>query len=435
MMLRPARVVLVLATAALLVACERPLVDPLDINVQVVSPDLEQALVVPTLALELRALGGAPGATVRVAGQEAPLDPVRGVYQVSLRLETGLNALPVEIAESERVTLRDTLYALYLDVRPAPATDLPLLAPRAAASATVLRDGSTLVAGGLGMSGPLASATRLAATGSAGTVPLATARAGHTASLLPTGEVLLLGGATTLDPTSPSQFVETAEVLSPSGTSVAPVAVEGGAFLRAGHTTRVLTDSGGRTVIYVYGGRDASAGPVATTGTVAILEWTADRRLVRLTPPIGAGAFAPAAFHLQLDLAGSSDQAVVLDGAPPDGNAFRFVWREPGLNYPFNVLINPARGLHTPRRAAAAVRLDDHLVLVAGGQTPAGDVTGRLEVYAPSAGRAFRLGEEATLGVPRAHATAAIFGGRRMVIWGGLQRSGALRTDAESFSF
>ena len=109
-----------LLAALALAACERPLVDPLEVRVQVVSPDLNQALVVSTLTLQVRALSAAPGTTLRIAGEDATLDTTRGVYTTTLRLAPGLNALPVEVLETGQVATRDTLYALRLDVRPAP---------------------------------------------------------------------------------------------------------------------------------------------------------------------------------------------------------------------------------------------------------------------------------------------------------------------------
>lgn len=434
--MRPLALLLLLAAVA--AGCDRPLVDPLEVSVQVVSPDLERALASPTLALELRTLRGTPGATLRIAGATASFDAARGVYRDTLRLETGLNVLPVEILDGDRVTMRDTLYALYLDVRPTAVIDLPPVPVRAGASSTVVPGVGTLIAGGVGESGPLATGTVVAPSGVATTNPLATARAGHVATLLPSGETLLLGGATVLDPTMPSQFVETVEVVSRTGTSLGVVPVEGGAFLRAGATARVLVSSTGRTVVYVYGGRDASTGAVATTGTVAVLEWTADRRLVRLTPPTGAGGFASAEFHQQLSLPddGGAPRAVVLDGAPPDGQAFEFRWREPGTNYPFDVLRRDVPGgLLTPRRAATAVDLGDGLVLVAGGRTPGGEVTNAVEIYATRAGRAFRLPTSAMLSSPREHASAAILSGRRMVVLGGLGRDGLPAGPPESFLF
>ncbi len=421
----------VLALGILVAACDRLPLEPGDVRVEVVSPDLSAALPAGPVTLDLRITAAPDGATVTVDGQEAAFSDTRGLYSVTLGLLPGLNTLSVEATANETVVLRDTVYALRLDVRPVGAVLGPIEA-RAGASATPLAGGATLLAGGVGPAGALATATRVARDGSAAGGSLATARAGHTASVLPDGQILLLGGATTLDPTQPGLFVATAEVLSPDGLSNGTVAIEGGAFLRAGHTTRVLQTAGGRTVLYVYGGRDASAGVVAPTGTVAILEWLPGRRLVRLSPPLGAGAFPAAEFHAQLDLPG--DRAVVLDDADT-GGAARFAWSEPGINFPFDMRRTAAEPLPTPRRAAAVAPLDDDLWLVAGGETADGAVSGVLEVYAPAAGRAFRLAPEARLSTPRSHASAAILSGARIAIVGGQPAAGGSAPHPEIFAY
>ena len=88
-----------------------------------------------------------------------------------------------------------------------------------------------------------------------------------------------------------------------------------------------------------------------------------------------------------------------------------------------------------PRRAAAAAGIGGGLVLVAGGRTPGGETTGAIDVYAPAAGRAFHLPASVALAVPRAHASAAILSGRRMVVVGGLGRDGAPIAAPELFFY
>lgn len=84
------------------------------------------------------------------------------------------------------------------------ATVGSLATPRAAHRATVLLDGRVLVAGGAGPGGrPLASAELYTPSLTDGhwtpTASMRTARAGHTATLLPNGEVLLAGGHISFD--------------------------------------------------------------------------------------------------------------------------------------------------------------------------------------------------------------------------------------------
>jgi hypothetical protein len=417
------------AAALALAACDRVPLDPGDVRVEVVSPDLGVAQSSGLMTLDLRVSSATPGSSVTVNGQEATFSDARGLYSVAVGLVPGLNALAVEATSNEAVVLRDTVYALRLDVR---ADTSPTIPQRAGHSTTPLPDGSTLIIGGDDGTAADDAVVRWLPTGGFTTRQLAIARAGHSASVLPSGEILLLGGATTLLPTQSGQFVATAELLPADGAAPGTVIpIEGGGFLRTGHTTRVLTTAGGQTLLYVYGGRDASAVGVDPTGTVAILEWLPEGRLVRLSPPLGAGAFPPAEFHAQLDLPGL--RSVVLDGAPPDGSAAVYSWSEPGVNFPFDMRRAEAPPLPTPRAAAAVAPIGPGLWVVAGGRTPDGDVSGAVEVYAPAIQRAFRLG--VTLAVPRAHASAAILDGPRIAIVGGLDAAGELVGAANAFRY
>lgn len=422
------RRLVLLAAVLALAACDRVPLDPGDVRVEVVSPDLGAAQTAGLITLDLRVTAAPPGATVTVDGQPAAFSEARGLYTLAVGLLPGLNALTVEATSADAVVLRDTVYALRLDLR---ADTSPTLPQRAGASATPLPDGSTLVIGGDDGTAADDAVVRWLPAGGFTTRQLAVARAGHSASVLPSGEILLLGGATTLLPTQPGQFVATAERVSPDGQPGGVVPVEGGGFLRTGHTTRVLTTAGGRTLLYVYGGRDASTVGVGPTGTVAILEWLPEGRLVRLSPPLGAGAFPAAEFHAQLDLPGL--RSVVLDGAPPDGSAAVYSWSEPGVNFPFDMRRAEAPPLPTPRAAAAVAAIRPGLWVVAGGRTPDGAVSGAVEVYAPAIQRAFRTG--VALAVPRAHASAAILDGPRIAIVGGLDAAGALVGVADAFRY
>jgi hypothetical protein len=121
-----------------------------------------------------------------------------------------------------------------------------LAQPRVGHTATRLQDGRVLVIGGSGPDGQLASAEvwdptteRFRSAGS-----LATTRGGHTATLLSDGGVLVVGGSTTGDGATMS-FVTGAELWDPSTGSFIPAGelVEP----RAGHTATLLSD--GRVLV------------------------------------------------------------------------------------------------------------------------------------------------------------------------------------------
>jgi len=137
--------------------------------------------------------------------------------------------------------------------------------PRAGHTATLLQNGTVLITGGEDTTGPLASAEifnpatgMFTATGSMGT-----ARVGHTATLLTDGTVLVTGG------NDATAALATAEVFNPSSGSFTPT-TSSMETARVGHTATLLNDGSGR--VLVAGGGSAPAvlfGPVADTGTAS----------------------------------------------------------------------------------------------------------------------------------------------------------------------
>ena len=213
--------------------CERPLVDPLQSPIETVGTDLGEVLTAADLLLRLR-VGGATALTVN--GAPTVLDAGTGVFSRDLTLSPGLNALAVQATDASGVVAADTLYALFLPVTVDAAAAPGLPSARSEAAMAVLSD-RVLVTGGVGGGGgALATMAVLTPSGRRFTgtdEALLAARAGHTASGVPGGGVLLVGGARLETPTALADFVTTAEWIPPGQTQPRAVSVTGGLPRRA----------------------------------------------------------------------------------------------------------------------------------------------------------------------------------------------------------
>ncbi len=429
------RVLLVLALLALS-ACDRQRVDPLDSQLAVSSPDLGVVLLEPDLTLRFDTAGPASGATVRIDGAEVPRDSVGGGFVYQTTLARGLNALRVEITDEAGDVRRDTLYALHLPIQLSGSLAPPSAnVRRVGAAAAPLDNSRVLITGGLGAgTDALSTATVLTVFGSqvsSTEIPLEEGRVGHTATRLPDGQVLVLGGVRTRNPGA-NDFVGTAEVVTPGDLSATPL--DEGGPRRAYHTARALRLDG-RTYVYAIGGIVPAGSGYAPSRTADVFEYVPGvfPRLDRLTPPGGASVDGLAAV-VGGALIPTSTQESVLFGLSEDDEsvARRLIWRTPGAAYPFALTARAAAPLATARTDAAGVPLDavaggDGLVLVAGGRTASGRALATVEVYAPGAGRTFRFPDGADpsvpgalLASPRFAHTATMLGGGRILITGGL---------------
>ncbi len=150
----------------------------------------------------------------------------------------------VNVTQADHVTLAST--ELYDSATNTFTANSPLTTGRKAHTATSLPNGNVLVVGGTGGSGALASAELYNpgnATWSA-VGPLARARSGHTATLLPNGNVLVVGG--TAD-TSALASVELYNSATATWSTVTPLA-----RARSGHTATLLPNGN----VLVVGGGD-----------------------------------------------------------------------------------------------------------------------------------------------------------------------------------
>jgi RHS repeat-associated protein len=138
-------------------------------------------------------------------------------------------------------------------------------------TATLLPSGQWLLLGGQGKDGPISTAAiQNPLTGATTTLKIGMlfARAWHSATLLPDGRVLIIGGNAAKTP-----IVQTAEILDPSG-QTSGITISG-LLPRAHHTATLLTDG----AILVAGGVGINGSPVT-----AVEQWAAQTSQASVLP-------------------------------------------------------------------------------------------------------------------------------------------------------
>ena len=244
---------------------------------------------------------------------------------------------------------------------------------RAAHTATLLPNGKVLIAGGATIGGwgfpfygsALVGAeiydpatNTFTATGSMGT-----ARFGHTATLLPSGKVLIAGGFTSTEVNQQALSLASAEVYDPATQTFNPAGDM--AVTHGGHTATLLQD--GRLLIT---GGFATAGPSTTVVSSAELY----QPLTGVFTSAGNMMFAREEHTATLLTNG---QVLIAGGATPNA-----VLATAELYDPTSGTFTGTYSMATPRTGHSATLLQDATVLVSGGDQSDGSV---IPVYLRSA--------------------------------------------------
>ena len=215
-----------LLTASMLVflsACERPFVDPRVPEIEITEPtNLNRIFFNPTVVIKATASSFRDVEFMELQDEPMHFDESRGEWVDTLELRAGLNAITIKAVDVEGVEGEQELLLPYL--RPQyedNAPRLPSPVRLGGHTATLLQDGSVLVTGGSSRrsGAAFANAYLLDSNGSIFSLvesAMDQGRMGHTATLLPDGRVLILGGSTNGALLRASDLVQTALIFDPS---------------------------------------------------------------------------------------------------------------------------------------------------------------------------------------------------------------------------
>ena len=432
--------------AALLVmlsACDRPFVEVSTPGIEIVSPDLSTVFVENNVPFSISARSFRPVKEVRLNGQPMTLDPQRDLWETTVEFERGLNTLVIEAFDVDDVVGVDTAYAVYLPFRfILNAPRMP--EPRGGHTATLLSDGSLLLIGGTDrLSGPAHDDAFLLPPNGARFEfldnTLNVARTGHTATRLPDGRVLILGGSRTNDVASILDLVETVEIFDPETLQFDIVPFESQPIRRTLHTA-VLRTVSSSLIIDLYGGRgDIRYGDKPRVGTrrdLRSFELVGDTLVALNTlasaPLLEAAISGHTETSVRVLPAGVLNSYLILgsffDNLGADEVSFRIDYTESPA-----ILLSDAPPMLTPRTRHAVETLGSGFLVVFGGhQASSSEVLDLTELYNQQADRFFRF-PNTSRAVKRFGQNATNLSARRILLTGGFAADGNSLAFSEFF--
>lgn len=388
-------------------ACERRFVEERAPEITVYEPADSLIFQRDEVPLSIKATSFRAIDRVEVNGMPLSYDPSSDRWETTLPLEDTHNRFIITAYDVNGVAGRDTIHLAHLNysLQQLPAV---LPEPRGGHTATSLSGGGLVIAGGAPAAGGVASEdvfwlprSRQQAEQLGGS--LKAARTGHTATRLPDGRILLLGGSRSDAPDGTDDLVRTAEIYDPVRQRSKTIPVTNGAAVqRTLHSACLHKDQEGQLIVDLVGG----FGPVGSASDPVLGQRDDMRRfllrsdtLIALDHMLGSlpASVAPLAGHTQTPLhearmpdsrssflvAGSSFEEL-----PPADGSFILSYTDGSIQLEAGAHLH----LQRPRMRHAAAPLGAGQVLLFGGRLPSQAIPhASIELYIDEASRFFLL--------------------------------------------
>ncbi len=403
----------------------------------VIEPDLTEVQTSNVITLRVQSIHFRAVQGVSLNG--VPMDPAPpgpAYWQSSINLRLGINTFFLEATDQEGVSRRDTAYAAYLPhliSRNAP--NLPN--GRGGHSLVRLRNGSLMVTGGARrQKGPAQRESFLLGRGSDTfhqmQERLQTPRTGHTASVLPDGQVLIVGGSRIDSPNRVSDLIETVEIYNPAEPAFNEFPVQGQVIRRTNHTA-VVREANGEWLLDLVGGygdvrygstpffgirRDLRTFRIELDGLIALNTITS---APFIDHPVANHTVTQAAPGSYFILGSQFD-----NGAAINGNMRIEYPRGAGLT------LSQLPGLLTPRTAHATASVLSGLFAVFGGHVESSEIATGIELFHEQTDQFFFMRPDQEMAARTHHAVRSV-GLRSVILIGGFNRNGTAITTSEYF--
>lgn len=407
--------------------CERPLVEIQGPDVEVVAPDLSKVQTSRLIDVVVSAQSFRSISRVEINGLPMTPDNDNLLWSRIVDLGRIVNPLQISVFDEGDVETSITEFAARISLASAIGTDL-LVEGRGGHTATKFPSGEILVTGGSRTANGEAIASMEMSDVSGLTYTslarqLSTARAGHTASYLPNGQVLILGGASRYDPASVAEMVSDVELFDFELDATDPIVVVGEPIRRAFHTASVRT-SGSRILIDLVGGvGDIQYTPEPRFGIRADLRTFELRNdtLFALSPAIGPLLPEALTGHTQTQLTVTGGQfrpqRYIYAGSTPTESGVGFVL---DFGSPVGIDIDTTATMNESRSQHAAIAINNGQVLYFGGKQLSGtEILNSIELYSEEADQFFTTPTQGTGLVRRFGHTATLLNDFRILLLGG----------------